>query len=93
MDHKNLNRLDNSWDNLRLATSSQNGANCLHKKNSKSGIKGVYFAKNQWHAKIQVNYRIIPLGDFDDKLAAALAYRDAAIKYFGEFARSELPRT
>lgn len=90
VDHKNHNRLDNRRDNLRNCICSQNAANSLLSKDSVSGYKGVCFRKgykkNQWKAEIRVSGKKIYLGVFDSKTQAAMAYNEAAKRYFGDFA-------
>lgn len=91
IDHRDTNRSNNSWGNLRLATRSQNMANGPIRKNNTSGAKGVswYKTRNKWNAYITVDYKRKNLGYFDDIEKAKLAYRNAAVLYFGEFARIE----
>lgn len=88
VDHINGNKIDNRIVNLRLSTRGQNRANSTHNKGSKSGIKGVYWCKNQkkWRAQITTNKKVIKLGSFTDPFEAHMAYREAAVKYHGEFA-------
>lgn len=89
VDHINRNPLDNRRSNLRSANKSQNGANVGLRKDSTSGFKGVSFdkLKNKWKAYINIGeYGRQSLGYFTDKIDAAKAYNEAAIKYFGEFA-------
>lgn len=89
IDHKNGNTRDNRLSNLREADGSQNRANSgLNSRNS-SGIKGVYWCKSsrKWRAEICVRGSTHRLGCFLDKSAAAAAYSDAAVRFFGEFAR------
>lgn len=89
IDHINMDRLDNRRSNLRVATRSQNHMNMNKNFNNKSGYKGVFLDKksNRWFGNIKINQKNIYLGTFDNKLDAALAYNQAAQKYFGEFAR------
>jgi len=87
LDHKNTNKMDNRIENLREATSSQNGANQRLNVRNTSGVKGVHFRHGHPYATIRVEGRTIWLGDFNTVAEAAEAYRLAAIKYFGEFAR------
>ena len=87
-DHINHNKLDNRRCNLRECTMSQNLMNQKVSSVSTSGYKGVHFLKDRqkWQVEIMVFYKKIYLGQFDNKLDAALAYNKAALKYFGEFA-------
>lgn len=87
-DHINGDRLDNQRANLRFATPRQNSRNTGLRSNNRSGYTGV-----SWHAKLG-KWRVtialdrkISLGCFDDPKEAAKVYNDAAIKYYGEFAR------
>lgn len=88
-DHINGNGLDNRRANLRLATSSQNGANRRRASNNSSGYKGVSWNRvtGKWQAMIRVNKRQINLGSYATPEAAHQAYCEAAQKHFGEFAR------
>ncbi len=88
-DHINMNKLDNRRKNLRVATRSQNQANKKSQINSSSQYKGVgwHKRKKKWTAQISVNNRLIHLGGFSTEEKAALAYNEAAKKYYGEFGR------
>lgn len=92
IDHINGSGLDNRRANLRLATVAQNAWNSK-KRNSRSGYKGVWFARDKglWRAAIVCNRRRIHLGYFRDKYAAARAYDTAARIYFGEYAVLNFP--
>lgn len=87
IDHKDLNRTNNKWNNLREANDSQNKGNALKHKDNTSGKKGVCWDKsrNKWIVRVGKIY----LGRFDKIEDAAIIYESAAIKYFGEFARSD----
>jgi hypothetical protein len=88
-DHINGDTLDNRRSNLRLVTAWQSNLNRQKSIANKSGYKGVFLHKPtmKWEASIGMNERTIHIGLFKTKEEAALAYNDAAIKYFGEFAR------
>jgi len=88
-DHIDLDKTNNRWKNLREATVSQNGANRQHQINSASGVKGVIWLKrnNKWLARIKFHGKMIHVGLFADLEQARSAYKVAADRYFGEFAR------
>jgi hypothetical protein len=90
MDHENTVRSDNRWTNLRLASDQQNSANSRRGKNNTSGYKGVFWSKQRgkWGAKINPDRKQVHLGFYADPRDAHAAYRAAAVKYFGEFARA-----
>ncbi len=90
LDHKDLNKSNNKWDNLRESTMSQNLANTRRRSDNTSGVKGVTWFKERgkWMAKIQVQGKFHTIGYFDDLEIAAAAYAEAAKRYFGEFARA-----
>lgn len=88
VDHRNCNPSDNRWSNLRQANYSQNGANSRDRL-SGSPLKGVTWdrRREQYAARIRVNYRTINLGRFDTPEEAHAVYATAARRHFGEFAR------
>jgi hypothetical protein len=89
VDHRNLIRDDNRISNLRLATPAQQQANTSLQSNNKHGSKGIKWREDnkRWRAEIYVNGRAVNVGSFTTKEAAASAYAEAAVKYYGEFAR------
>lgn len=90
IDHRNCDGLDNRWANLRDGSTSNNIANSRKYKNKKSGLpKGVHRNVNGFAARIILMGKIIHLGTHKTPEEAAQAYRDAAVKYHGEFARFE----
>lgn len=90
IDHRNLCRSDNRWANLRDATEQQQRGNRRAYSNNTSGIKGVHWCKasQKWIASVGDNGRRKTLGRFDTKEAAAAAYAGAALRIWGEFART-----
>jgi len=88
IDHENRNKLDNRKVNLRWATFTQNFAN-KEKTTGKSHYKGVCWdeRRQKWRATIKVHGEQIWLGYFLVEEDAAHAYNNAALEYFGEFAR------
>lgn len=88
VEHRNRNRADNAWLNLRLATRSQNNMNMGLRSDNKSGQKGVGLRKDtgRWYARVTVDRRVILLGHFDTFDEAVAARKAAEQQYFGEFA-------
>ncbi len=93
IDHFDGNTLNNTKLNLRPCDDTQNGGNQKLAKNNKSGYKGVSWFKpmKKWICKIYFKNSQIHIGLFNDKVDAARAYDRAALRYFGEFARLNLP--
>lgn len=87
IDHINGNGLDNRKNNMRLCTHAQNNMN-KNKIWSKSGFKGVTLNHHKWSARITVNNKIKYLGRYKNIKDAARAYDLAAIKFFGNFAKT-----
>lgn len=94
IDHKDGNGLNNTRDNLRACTQSQNLANSFKHRVGTSRFKGVRLRKdnNKYSAQIVINSQYIHLGFFTDEIAAAKAYDEAALNHFGEFARLNFPQ-
>ena len=85
-------RADNTWANLRLATSSENNRNRKPSKSGTSKFLGVSFSSRnrKWCAQIMVDGRSFYLGHFGTEIEAADAYDAACIEHFGEFANPNL---
>lgn len=90
IDHINGVKSDNRICNLRAANRSQNMANIGALSNSKSGIRGVrfYSRTSRWIASIRADGKTTHLGYFATAEEAAQAYREAATRLHGEFARA-----
>lgn len=88
IDHINKNKLNNSIENLRVASHSQNQHNKAIQKNNTSGVKGVSWYKRlkKWQVQIMVNKKAIHFGHFDDLELAELVATEARHKYHGIFA-------
>lgn len=87
VDHINGSALDNRRANLRPATIQQNNCNKGIKSTNKSGYKGVFWSNGKWQASIRHNGKSQYLGRYVNIDDAITAYREAAIKYQGEFVR------
>ena len=89
VDHINGNRLDNRRSNLRICTKAENRRNLGLRSTNSTGFKGVCFRKDikKYQAQITVNSKSVYLGYYPTAQQAAHAYNDAAVKYYGEFAR------
>lgn len=94
-DHKDRNGLNNQRNNLRISNQSQNNANRKYSHPSRSSkYIGVTYRikRKRYEAVIGVNHKKLYLGMYYNEIDAAKAYNNAAIKYFGEFARlNEIP--
>lgn len=89
IDHRDTDKKNNRFANLREATGSQNLANRGPTARNRSGHKGVCWHRltSKWEAKIKVGKKNHHIGLFKTKQDACAAYNAAAIEYFGEFAR------
>ncbi len=92
VDHINHNKLDNTKQNLRNCSVQENHYNTTIHKTNKTGFKGVSYHKRtrKFESRIRVNKIKIHLGLFKDKILAAIAYNNAAIKYHGQYAKLNL---
>ena len=88
-DHANSDGLDCQRLNIRICTHAQNCMNRRKQKNTSSRFKGVVWRKasQRWCARITINQKYYHLGNFQFEKDAAIVYNDAAVKYFGEFAK------
>lgn len=93
VDHKDTNPLNNTRENLRLASVQQNNRNGGLSSSNTSGYVGVSWSKQfgKWETYIAVNKRRKHLGLFDDPVKAARVRDWAALKYHGEYAYLNFP--
>lgn len=93
IDHKN-GWIDNTLESLRK-TDNKNNVRYQKRQNKKlSGLpKGVTKVKNSnrnpYESRIQVNSKLLKLGRFPTSDLAHKAYCEAAVMYFGEYAKFE----
>lgn len=90
-DHINGDKLDNRRQNLRVCTTSQNGANRKLNSNNTSGFKGVFYAgknrKKSWVTIVRFMGKNQFVGYFETPEEASFAYYLKAKELFGEFAK------
>lgn len=89
LDHKNRVKTDNSWNNLRLASDSQNATNSNPRKSrSSTGYRGVYKCpvSSKYIAEVRHLGKRVLCKRFCTLEAAAEAARATRDKYHGEFA-------
>lgn len=91
VDHIDTNPRNNKFNNLRLATRSQNSQNKSMGRNNTSGVKGVYWDKsrNRWRARIMHKGKLAWSAYYAesdlDKAASDISLKRKELQ--GEFAR------
>lgn len=83
VDHKDTDKLNNKWCNLRDVLRKVNNRNRSVQKNNTSGVVGVSWDKinSKWFASICVEGKMIGLGRFNYKEDAILARMTAEKDY------------
>lgn len=83
VDHINGDRDDNSWENLREVTYTENNRNKRHLKPCESGIVGVSYLpkEKRWIARINHSGRQHALGRYKTLFEAACARKSAELAY------------
>jgi hypothetical protein len=87
VDHRDLDKLNDKWNNLRGATTSQNAMNRRVRSDSKTGLKGVRVEKGKFTARVKLDgrtYRVSGLRTVEEAIQAREAL---AIALHEEFAR------
>lgn len=89
IDHKDGNRANNVFENLREASPHQNSLNSIRCKSNKAGVKCVtWCARDQkWMAKVGFKGRYYNLGRYEDLELAELVINEFKDKYHKQFAR------
>ena len=89
IDHIDGNGLNNTIENLRPATRSQNACNAKKSSANSSGVKGVRWHKKdkKWIAYIKLNRKTYFGGYFDSIEKAAQKVKQMRQYFHGEFAR------
>jgi hypothetical protein len=91
VDHRDKNRLNDRFSNLREVTHQQNCCNKSARKNKTSKYIGVSLSvpkrgRTKWLAQINTNSKGYNLGRFETEEEAAEVYNNKALELFGEFA-------
>ena len=90
LDHINMNKQDNRYENLRPVSRNFNNFNVRKREDSSSNYRGVSWNKRseKWTAQIKVGGKHRHLGIFpgtpEGEIAAALAWDRAAFEAYGE---------
>ena len=87
VDHKDGDKRNNRWDNLRLATRSQNASNAGLRLDNELGVKGVRLLKDTGKYQVRVSGK--SYGCYEDLELAELVCHEARLSVHGEFARNE----
>jgi hypothetical protein len=93
VDHKNHSGLNNTRENLRIATRAQNSYNQKKRAGCTSKYKGVHLdrEKGKYRAVIRANGKQLHLGYFASEQEAGRAYDKAAKELHKEFAVLNFP--
>jgi HNH endonuclease len=83
IDHKNLDRSDNRWINLREVTPTESVHNRSTSLNNKTGFTGVRCQGKKFRARLNVGGARILLGDYESAEEASAAYEAARAELFG----------
>lgn len=90
IDHIDGNTFNNQRSNLRVCENRDNIRNqgVQNRKDKTSKFKGASKSGPSWRSIITVNGKKIHIGTFPTEIEAAAAYDNAALQYFGQFART-----
>ena len=84
-DHIDYNRLNNTRENLRIVTPSQNRMNCSMRKDNPTGYTGVFISGNKFGARISKDHKNITIGTYDTLEEAVEARHKAELEMYGEY--------
>ena len=89
VDHRDGDRTNNHFENLRYATDLENQWNKRRRKDGSSLYKGVSWDKRsgKWVVRIKTGGVNKNLGLFANEREAGMAYNIGAVKYFKQYAK------
>jgi hypothetical protein len=93
VDHKNLNKVDNTRLNLDVCTAQENACNRSKKRGTFSRFRGVSYIKRDRKYLAQIHYKgeTFSCGCHMDEIEAARARDYRAVELLGESARLNFP--
>ncbi|EJW8486840.1 HNH endonuclease [Salmonella enterica] len=91
IDHKDRNRLNNDFDNLRASTVQKNCRNRSNQTGSKSDFVGVHpTPNNNYRVSVRIAGKQYFISGYKDEKTAALARDILAHMFYGDFANLNL---
>lgn len=90
VDHINGDGLDNRRENLRIANKSQNAINSKLRADNTTGYRGVSYMpkRDRYQARLFMHGKKITSKFFHTAIEAAEAYKEIALRVYGEFVRN-----
>lgn len=93
LDHRDGDKTNNRFSNLRLVTHAENSRNRKITANNSSGFKGISLCKKNknkpYRVSITYNKKLYFLGSYATLEEAKEVRRKAELKYYGEFSRHQ----
>lgn len=88
IDHRNLDSLDDRWDNLREAGWSEQKQNNRRRKDNRTGFKCIVFdrSRNKYRWQVVVNGKRIKGKRWDTAAEAFADYQSRLSEFHGQFA-------
>lgn len=84
-DHRDKDRSNDRWSNLRDATHSQNNCNTTLRSDNTTGARGVRRMRNGWQVRVHTNGQCHYLGTYKSIEVAARVAAKARAKMHGDF--------
>ena len=95
VDHRDRDRANNRWRNLRPAMHAENARNRKSSLPNTSGFRGVFLVRRtgRWLAKLVVGGKQMYFGTYDSAVDAAHAHDAGARMHHGAFAYLNFPES